>query len=504
MSKKNAVIKLCSLQVSLALLLAACGGGGGEQANSVEQEGGKQGKPTQISILSSFYSQEPPSEDNPIIKEIEKRTNTKLNIAWTSSNNYTDKLNVTLASGELPDLILTTDPLNSSVIKGMAAQGAFWDLTNLYKNYPNLAKFPEETWKNLAYADGHNYGIPRVRPVYGQNGLSIRRDWLDKLGLKMPTNMDELYEAMKAFTNNDPDGNGKNDTYGVILNIRAFENVFNKTIGDWKVQDGKLVPTVYLSTEKDALMYANKLYKEKLIPEDFLMLKPSQILDMLKAGKAGVATQAIDQVWNITAELRKQKPDAYMEPIVSLNGVSETEIGSFGMFLIPKTVPEAKLKKIMEFMDYGASAEGSDLANFGFKDVHFIEKDGFKIPTEQAVKDNVSQQAFGQIFLSYIKYLKAYVPGIPKEYYDRHVKIMDERAKNAVNDPSVGVDSEAWIKFWPEYNKKITDMKLHVIMGKEPIEKWDAFVNQLKTEPNFTKIVQEMSESYVKRNSTKK
>lgn len=502
MIKKNAFMKACSLQLSFVLLLVACSGG--EQANPVKQEGGKQEKPTQISILSSFYSQEPPSDDNPIIKEIEKRTNTKLNITWTSSNNYTDKLNVTLASGELPDLILTTDPLNSSVIKGMAAQGAFWDLTDLYKDYSNLAKFPEETWKNLTYADGRNYGIPRVRPVYGQNGVSIRRDWLDKLGLDMPTNMDELYEAMKAFTNNDPDGNGKNDTYGVILNVRTFENIFNKTIGDWKDQDGKLVPTVYLSTEKDALMYANKLYQEKLIPEDFLMLKPSQILDMLKAGKAGVATQAIDQVWHITAELRKQTPDAYMEPIVSLNGVSETEIGSFGMFLIPKTVPEAKLKKIMEFMDYGASAEGSDLANFGFKDVHYNEQDGFKIPTEQAVKDNVSQQAFGQIFLSYNKYLKAYVPGIPKEYYDRHVKIMDERVKNAVKDPSVGVDSEAWIKFWPEYSKKITDMKLQVIMGKEPMEKWDAFVNQLKTDPNFNNIVQEMSESYSKRNSTQK
>lgn len=50
MSKKNAVIKGCSLQVSLALLLAACGGGGGEQANSAEQAGGNRG-----SQLKSAY-----------------------------------------------------------------------------------------------------------------------------------------------------------------------------------------------------------------------------------------------------------------------------------------------------------------------------------------------------------------------------------------------------------------------------------------------------------------
>ncbi|TBL72725.1 extracellular solute-binding protein [Paenibacillus thalictri] len=508
---KKAVMKAIPMTAAAALLLtsAACGDKGSSPGGGTTAA--KKEAPTEISIMSIFYSQEPPGEDNVILKEIEKRTNTKLKITWVSPNNYTDKLNVTLASGDLPDMILSDNPLKSPLVKNMAMQGAFWDLTSMYKNYPNLSKFPELTWKNLAFGDGKVYGIPRVRPVYGQAGLNIRRDWLDKLGLKMPTTTDELYEVLKAFAQKDPDGNGKADTYGLLNYINTsdlgnygmFEVAFNKTVGDWKLENGKLVPIVFLPTEKEALLYLNKLYVDKIIPEDFSILKQTQVLDMIKAGKGGANSVPLDQAWEVTAELRKQKPDAYLEPVVSLNNTTTADAGSFGMFMIPKKVSEAKVKKILEFMDYGASDEGSDLANYGIKDVHFKEENGFKIPTEQAVKDNVSQQALGQIFLKYDKYMKAYKPGIPREYYDKHTKIVDERTKVAVLDPSIGVDSETWIKFWPEFQKKIIDMKVKIIMGKEAPASWDKFVEQLKADANLNKIIQEMNDAYVKKNGGK-
>ncbi|MFH5181372.1 extracellular solute-binding protein [Paenibacillus sp. TAB 01] len=492
---------------ALLVTATACSSGAGTSATG-GSTGDKTEAPTQISIMSTFFSQEPPTEDNVIIKEIEKRTNTQLKITWVSPNNYADKLNVTLASGDMPDMILVDYPQRYPLVKSMSQQGAFWDLTDLYKNYPNLAKFPELTWKNLAFGDGKNYGIPRVRPVYGQTGLNIRKDWLDKLGLKEPTTTDELYEVLKAFATQDPDGNGKADTYGFLGytdptgmgKFNVIESAFTKTVGDWKLENGKLTPIIFLPSQKDALVYLHKLYAEKLIPEDFSILKQTQTLDMMKAGKGGVDAVPMNQAWESTAELRNQKPDAYVKPLVSLNGTTVTDPGSFGMFMIPKKVPEAKVKKILEFMDYGASDEGSDLANYGFKDVHYTEKDGFKLPTEQAKKDNVSQQAMGQIFLKYDKYQKAYKAGIPKDYYDQHTKIIDERTKYAVLDPTIGVDSDAWIKYWPEYQKKIIDMKVKFIVGKETSESYDKLVEQLKADANFNKIIQEMNDSYKKKN----
>src|SRR4030042_2784638 len=66
----------------------------------------------------------------------------------------------------------------------------------------------------LVTIDGKMYGLPDPGQIPPTDGLVIRKDWLDKLGLAMPKTMDELIEVARKFTNDDPDGNGKNDTYG--------------------------------------------------------------------------------------------------------------------------------------------------------------------------------------------------------------------------------------------------------------------------------------------------
>ena len=77
----------------------------------------------------------------------------------------------------------------------------------------------------------------------GNEGLLVRKDWLDKLGLAAPTTLDELYDVLYAFTYNDPDGNGKNDTYGLgaFIEINNHEGglgrirpaAFNVEMGSW-------------------------------------------------------------------------------------------------------------------------------------------------------------------------------------------------------------------------------------------------------------------------------
>ena len=158
---------------------------------------GKKEAPVALNILSNFSIAQPPGPDNPVTKEFENRTNTKLNITWVSDGVYNDKLNVLLASGELPDLIKLPDTTSIPQFQTMVKQGAFWDLTPFLKDYKNLMDAPKQTWDNTKI-NGKNYVVPIVRPLE-VGGLAIRRDWLDKLGLKMPTTMDELYTVMKAF-----------------------------------------------------------------------------------------------------------------------------------------------------------------------------------------------------------------------------------------------------------------------------------------------------------------
>ncbi|MFH5182555.1 extracellular solute-binding protein [Paenibacillus sp. TAB 01] len=310
--KKQSVLAL-SCFIGLSGVLAACG------SQKEEGAGGKDaaGKPVEISIMSDYYSPEPPSEQDPIRQEIEKRTNTKLNITWVSANNYTDKTNVTLASGDLPELMLLRDPYQAQIRK-MADQGAFWDLTPYLKDYKNLSAYPKESWTNTSL-NGKNYGIPFVRPLYGTEGMPIvRKDWLDNLGLKTPANLDDMYKVMKAFTEQDPDGNGKKDTIGLTASVAQYnmgnlgwvENVMNGNYGKWKEKDGKLIDLTFEQGTRDALVWLNKVYKEGLLAADFPTLKSSQVRENITAGKAGILTEAIKPTWLLTGQMRSANPKA--------------------------------------------------------------------------------------------------------------------------------------------------------------------------------------------------
>lgn len=486
------------------------------QTTAATQETTKVEEPTEISIMSLFWTPEPPAEDNPVLKEIEKRTNTKLTITWATNNNYTDKQNVTLASGDMPDLMFIGDPYAPNV-QGMEKQGAFWDISPYLKDYPNLMKFPEVTWKYIKSEDGKIYGIPRVRPTDGNNAMLLRKDWLDALQLPVPQTTDDLLAVWKAFAEKDPDGNGQKDTVGYTGSINTndlgnttfIEAAFTAGQYGWALKDGKLVSTALEPEVKSSLEYLSKSFKEGMIVKDFPVMKPSQAKELITQGKAGSIVDGMNQAWTLTVELRKTNPKAEFVVLPYLQGPSGIKFspkgsGSYGKYVTSKKVSEEKLKKILAFMDYGASEEGSDLANYGVLDVHYNVTNGFKIPTEQGKKDNVSSNTFGQIFNKFDKYFRAFAdPTTPPEMIESYKKVIDEMEKVSIENPATGLYSDANVKFGSEYSKKINDMKLKIIIGKEPITAWDKFVNELKADANYMKIVEEMAAAYSARTAAK-
>ncbi|TDF91206.1 extracellular solute-binding protein [Paenibacillus piri] len=490
--------------VMVASLLSACSGGAKPAAGT----GGaaKDEKPTEISIFTEFSTPEPPGADNPVTKEFEKRTNTKLNITWASPNAWEEKQNVMLASGDLPDLMKIKDMKQTQAIN-MIKQGAFWDLGPYLKDYKNLSAYPKEIM-DIVKVNGKQYILPSVRPLQGGNFFNIRKDWLDNVGLPMPRTMDEFYTALKAFVDKDPDKNGKNDTYGYNgKNWERVIDIFNKSNGKWKEAGGKLVDTDLEQGTRDGLIYLNKMYKDKILPEDFAVMKTTDYENMAKAGKVGVQADTTEGVYRSTEGAQKLDPKADFVAMTYLEGPNgkmvHTSNGFAGLYLIPKKVPEAKMKKILALMDYGASEEGFELACYGLKDIHFKVVDGFKTATEQAIKDSVSQSSFGKIFERYDPYLWAYRVGMPKEIFERNKKIVDDRVNYGVADVSIGLLSDVDLKMGPDYKKKMDDMKIKVIMGKEPIESWDAMVKSFKADASYMKMIDEFNQAYQDRKNGK-
>ena len=78
-----------------------------------------------------------------------------------------------------------------------------------------LSKMNENVCKAFT-VDGQLVGVYRSRPI-GRNGLGYRADWAEKLGLEEPKTIEDIYNMMYQFTYGDPDGNGKDDTYGLCM-----------------------------------------------------------------------------------------------------------------------------------------------------------------------------------------------------------------------------------------------------------------------------------------------
>lgn len=134
------------------VLLAGCSSPEGASNSAVGSAGNQE--LTEINILTTTYNSAP-SNDLDSLKQINEKFHVKINVTYVPANNYQDKLNVMLASGDLPDVSLVWD-INTQTFANATNQGAFWDLTPYIKDYPNLAAYPEQIYKMSLLKE--NYG----------------------------------------------------------------------------------------------------------------------------------------------------------------------------------------------------------------------------------------------------------------------------------------------------------------------------------------------------------
>ncbi|CAN7445211.1 hypothetical protein [Paenibacillus sp. LjRoot56] len=132
------------------------------------------------------------------------------------------------------------------------------------------------------------------------------------------------------------------------------------------------------------------------------------------------------------------------------------------MYVIRKTVPEAKMKQLLGFMDKILSDDVADLAAY-ILDKHYTIKDGFKQATEQAKVDNLPDVSNNllQIAQKYDKYTRAYYNGIPKDFYDRSKKIIDDRGAFSKPNVAYGLISQTNLTSGPELNKPISHLQAY-------------------------------------------
>ncbi|OPH58074.1 ABC transporter substrate-binding protein [Paenibacillus ferrarius] len=251
-----------------------------------------------------------------------------------TSDQYLQKLNVTLASGDLPDVI----PVNATQLKQLADSGQIEDMTALYEKYaaPLTKEILSQEGKSpfdAATIDGKLMAIPQVdssleRAMF----IWIRTDWLNKLDLQPPKTMADVQTISKAFAEKDPDGNGKKDTFGLGLNkalwggaiglegfmagYKAYPNMWI-TDASGKLMFGGIQPEV-----KKALQALQGMFKNGEIDQEFGIKDGGKVSEQIAAGKIGMEYgEQWNSIWPLQLN-RNNDPNAQWRafPIVSESG----------------------------------------------------------------------------------------------------------------------------------------------------------------------------------------
>ncbi|MFM9277788.1 extracellular solute-binding protein [Paenibacillus jiagnxiensis] len=472
-----------SVLLTGALVLSGCGGGASDKGADANQTYDPNST-LSLTWLNILHTASPPTDV--IQKKIEEYTNTKITFNWVPDASKEERITTALASGQLADIVTLT-LLDNSSVRSSLKSGLFWDVSPYLDDYEHLKEIPQEVRK-AASIEGGLYGVPFQKDL-ARGGLVIRKDWLDRLGLKVPTTLDELYEVARAFTEDDPDGNGKDDTVGFgdrsdlrYSSFKTISSYFGSPNG-WKVDEqGKFTPEFDTPEYMGALNYSRKLFENGYLIQDFAVTAKSDQQQQFAQGKTGIYTGMID-IANLK-NLAKGIQDG-ME-VVPVNKISKGDgqyhiwsegNGVGGLLAFPKSEvkSEAELKRLLQFVDDLIDEEVYMYMTGGIEGVHyeFDENEAFKRLDQDKWQADV--QPFSSSRPSEVTYsLKDADPD--KELANQLVK---ENAEFAVLDPSVPLDSATANEKGTELEKIITDATIMYIMGqidengfKQAVQDW--------------------------------
>ena len=151
-------------------------------------------------------------ENNIMLQYIREKYGFNILLEAPPINNYNDRIQIIMASGDLPDLIYLWG-LDSNYAR-WAEQGLLTQLDDLVKPYPNIMHniTPEQFLVATIASNGKIYAVPRTNKDNRWGYLANMR-WLNRLGVSAPTTLDEFYQLGLRVRDNDPDGNGQADTF---------------------------------------------------------------------------------------------------------------------------------------------------------------------------------------------------------------------------------------------------------------------------------------------------
>lgn len=506
--KMNSLLSLICVTAVSVTLFAGCGSKESSNSSTSSPDTKKADTaPVSLSLVSADGGRIV-KEDNPVVKEIEKKTNTKLDIQLITASEFKNKYNVMVAGGNIPDITRHT----GFDFQQYAAQGIYLDLAPLIeKNAPIIKKYLTKDEMGLGNYMGKQYAIPETNKA-GKTVSVIRQDWLDALGIKTPTTLDEYTDALRKIASGDPDKNGKNDTIalgspggwgsGIPSDFDHIFGAFGMSPQQYYLKDNKVYPSMVSDEYKAALEYIAKLWSEKLIDPDIFTMKTDQGNQKLASNKVGgfCAWWSIaPQVVMSQLKMKETVPTANWAPFTLKGPNGKSGVRSAGNIAATLCI-SAKSKNAdaaLKLLDYLYSDEGYEMSYYGIKGVHYTE------PGQPRTAEG--EKAYSEKWLDILNMFT----GRPDLQFDKWTSnTTDATKKEELKYQKAGYSNNLYTDLFygipatDEFNTLNTDLRkyemqtlIKFITGADPMSKWDEYVSGWKTKGG-QKILDSMTKKY--------
>ncbi|WP_274652873.1 extracellular solute-binding protein [Paenibacillus humicola] len=275
------------------------------------------GKPGQPDLNNNYWTRY-------INDNFGKQYNATVKFVTVPRSQEVEKLNVLMAAGQAPDIVFTYD---SATVYNYVNQGGLTDLGSVLEQHGSaLTDYLGDDILKYGQFNGKQYTIPGKRTFLAGFNTFIRKDWLDKLGLPVPTTAEQFYDTMVAFKEKNPGKVSGVIPYGYSLSssnpgvgdiMEAFKpsNLTEKQFATLQTQ----LPWNLPGYDK-AVQFMNKMFNEGLISPNFATDKDGKLLDAdISNGKVGAFYTNWDGPYRTApgtyANLKKNVPGAELIPI---------------------------------------------------------------------------------------------------------------------------------------------------------------------------------------------
>lgn len=343
-------------------------------------------EPAELTIAAADLGSASLADNLPVWQEIERRTNVKINWDVTVSAQYVEvmKLRVGAGATNLPDIMLLPNGLS---LAELGSQGTILPLEDyLEDNGQNiLAAFDQfPTMRALTSADGHFYSVNSLNEAayFSPYGFIVRKDWLDRVNLDIPTSIEEWETVLRAFRDEDANGNGNpNDEVpysagGTVWYTTYWGNAWGLHMiqsSGWYPDANGQMQYEYLSDNAKAwLTWLHGMYEEGLIDPEFMTLgDEAKMFEKVARDEVGVFTANPSNIPTLLSALQAYgATDAELVAVAPPKGpvAQATEvIGDMAKdgYVVTSSCKNPELA--VAFINYLLSDEGKELLNFGIE-----------------------------------------------------------------------------------------------------------------------------------------